>query len=173
MTTDVVVGQISGLHGIQGALRIKSFCVPPERVFSYKPWKLVRPERDGLESAVVENITPIRIRGAGTNLVARLSDIEDRDQAALWLGALIRVPKASLPKLAPGEFYWSELVGLRVNTVSGVELGTIESLFATGSNDVMVVRGDRERLLPYLPGQCVINVDPQAGTMLVDWDAEF
>lgn len=167
------MGQISGLHGIQGAMRIKSFCVPPERVFSYKPWTLVRPSRDGVESAVLENISPIRIRGAGTSLVARISDIEDRDQATFWLGALIQVPKTSLPKLASGEYYWSDLVGLRVSTLSGVALGTIESLFATGSNDVMVVRGERERLVPYLPGQCVINVDVEAGTMLVDWDADF
>ena len=171
--TDVVVGQFNGLHGVQGALRIKSFCVPPERVFSYKPWTIVRPERDGVQSAELKNVSPIKIRGGGTTLVARISEIEDRDQAALWVGALIRVPKSSLPKLDVGEYYWSELVGLRVKTLSDVDLGVVESLFATGSNDVMVVRGDRERLLPYLPGQCVINIDIQAGSMLVDWDADF
>lgn len=171
--TDVVVGQISGLHGVQGALRIRSYCVPPERIFSYKPWAITRSGRDGIESAVLAGVVPIKIRGAGAALVARIPEIEDRDQAALWLGALIRVPKASLPKLEAGEYYWSDLVGLRVLTLAGVDLGVVESLFATGSNDVMVVRGDRERLLPYLPGQCVINIDIQAGSMLVDWDADF
>lgn len=171
--TDVVVGQISGLHGVQGALRIKSFCVPPERIFSYKPWSIERPELDGAAVGALENITPIRIRGAGTNLVARVSEIEDRDQAALWLGALIKTSRSNLPKLSVGEYYWSELIGLKVQTALGVELGVIESLFATGSNDVMIVRGDRERLLPYLPGQCVLSIDTQSGLMVVDWDPDF
>ena len=73
----------------------------------------------------------------------------------------------------PGEYYWADLVGLRVETVDGVELGRIEQLFETGSNDVIVVQGDRERLVPYIWEQVVREVDLEAGVMRVDWDPEF
>jgi 16S rRNA processing protein RimM len=55
-----------------------------------------------------------------------------------------------LPPPEPGEYYWVDLEGLRVVTLDGVELGTVASLFATGANDVMVVQGERERLMPFV-----------------------
>jgi len=185
--TDVVVGLVSGLHGVQGALKIKSFCEPADGIFKYRPWTLSRPaaERDDYSAsksarsvvAVVDapKITgvPLKIRGAGTALAARFSEIEDRDQAALWLGSLISVPQSCLPKLNLGDYYWRELIGLEVVNLQGVALGIIEEMMSTGSNDVMVVSGDRQRLLPYLPGQFVMNVDLAAGKMIVDWDPEF
>ncbi|MGB5651630.1 MAG: PRC-barrel domain-containing protein, partial [Sedimenticolaceae bacterium] len=65
------------------------------------------------------------------------------------------------------------LVGLEVRTLDGVDLGRIGHLFETGSNDVIVVQGERERLIPYIWDQVVREVDLDAGTMLVDWDPEF
>ena len=197
--TDVVVGLVSGLHGVQGALKIKSFCEPAEGIFKYRPWTLARP---ALVSSPVSRASkfavniaemattkatssgdlslqpclvgvPLKIRGAGTSLAARFPDIEDRDQAALWLGALISVPRSCLPKLNNGDYYWRDLIGLKVKNLQGVTFGVIEEMMATGSNDVMVLSGDRQRLLPYIPGQFVMNVDLAAGEMIVDWDPEF
>jgi 16S rRNA processing protein RimM len=116
---------------------------------------------------------PLKIRGSGETLVARFTEIEDRDQALRWVGALIHVPQACLPKLAVGEYYWTDLIGLAVENLDGVELGVITEMLATGSNDVMVVRGERERMLPYLPGQFVLAVDLAARKVKVDWDPEF
>ena len=80
---------------------------------------------------------------------------------------------SALPSTRPGEYYWADLVGLEVRTLDGVDLGRIEQLFETGSNDVIVVQGERERLIPYIWDQVVREVDLDAGTMLVDWDPEF
>ena len=191
--SDVVVGLVSGLHGVQGALKIKSFCEPAEGIFKYRPWTLARPESGARHESSVstysaaKNISnlarppetsvlvgvPLKIRGAGTSLAARFPEIEDRDQAALWLGALISVPRACLPKLNSGDFYWRDLIGLNVENLQGVAFGVIAEMMPTGSNDVMVVSGDRQRLVPYIPGQFVINVDLAAGKMIVDWDPEF
>ncbi len=188
--TDVVVGLVSGLHGVLGALKIKSFCEPAEGIFKYRPWTLARPALVGSgsdaanklamaksTSAQTESATlvgvPLKIRGAGTSLAARFPEIEDRDQAALWLGSLISVPRSCLPKLKLGDYYWRDLIGLNVENLQGVAFGVIEEMLATGSNDVMVLNGDRQRLLPYIPGQFVMNVDLAAGKMIVDWDPEF
>ena len=90
------------------------------------------------------------------------------------VGSDILVPRSALPETtAPGEYYWADLIGLNVKTLDGVELGRIEQLFETGANDVIVVQGERERLLPYIWQQVVREVDLDAGRMLVDWDPEF
>ena len=85
----------------------------------------------------------------------------------------IAVRREQLPKLKPGEYYWSDLEGLRVENLEGIDLGVVSHLFETGANDVLVVKGDRERLIPYTVGLAVKEVDLQAGRILVDWDADF
>jgi 16S rRNA processing protein RimM len=49
----------------------------------------------------------------------------------------------------------------------------VDSLLETGANDVLIVQGDRERVIPFLQGQTIISVDLDAGKMIVDWDPEF
>ena len=83
------------------------------------------------------------------------------------------VERERLPRLETDEYYWSDLEGLRVRTLEGVELGVISHLFDTGANDVIVVAGERERLIPYLWQRVVKQVDLKAGLMLVDWDPDF
>ena len=75
------------------------------------------------------------------------------------------------------EFYWTDLVGLAVHLEDGTNLGTIRNMLATGANDVMVVQGmlhsERERLIPFVLGQYVKNVDLDKGLIVVDWDPDF
>ncbi len=58
-------------------------------------------------------------------------------------------------------------------TLSGELLGTVDHLVETGANDVLVVKGDRERLVPFISGQVVVGVDLAAGEIRVDWDKDF
>ena len=79
-----------------------------------------------------------------------------------------------MPAAKPGEYYWSDLEGLEVVTVEGIALGRVSHLVATGANDVLVVKDDkRERLIPFLLGQFVTEVDLEAARLTVDWDPEF
>jgi 16S rRNA processing protein RimM len=89
------------------------------------------------------------------------------------MGWDIFITRDQLPKAASGEYYWSELIGLAVENVQGVQLGVGDSLLETGANDVMIVQGERERAIPFLQGQTIINVDMDAGRIIVDWDPEF
>ena len=78
-----------------------------------------------------------------------------------------------LPKAAKDEYYWSDLIGLAVETNQGVQLGIVDSLLETGANDVVIVKGERERAIPFLQGKTIINIDLDAGRMVVDWDPGF
>jgi len=162
----VVMGRISGLFGVRGWLKVYSYTEPRKGILDYSPWFIKR----GGEWKAHE------LQGGhpqGKGIVVHLRGFDDRDQAAQLLGFDIAVRRDQLPKLTSGEYYWTDLEGLRVETLDGVELGRISHLFETGANDVIVVQGDREYLIPYTWGIAVRKVDLAAGLMVVDWDPEF
>jgi 16S rRNA processing protein RimM len=163
----VLLGRIVGVHGVRGELKLESYTDPRMRIFRYQPWQL------GTGSGVVQ-VAGCQGRAQGKGIVATLPGIDDRDAAAALVGSDIRVPRAALPPAAPGEYYWADLEGLEVVTMQGVPLGRVSHLVATGANDVLVIRdGVRERLVPFLPGQFVTEVDIQGGRVVVDWDPDF
>jgi 16S rRNA processing protein RimM len=82
------------------------------------------------------------------------------------------VERAQLPEARADEFYWTDLEGLEVRTTAGLSLGRVEQLLATGANDVLVVRGTVERLIPFIVGQVVTQVDLAAGLIVVDWSPD-
>jgi 16S rRNA processing protein RimM len=163
----LLLGKIVGVFGVEGWVKIESYADPRPRIFKYRPWFVTaaagEKEFDGVDG-----------RTQGKGMIAKLPGIADRDAAAGLLGAEIRVLRSALPKPKRGEYYWIDLEGLVVSNTEGVALGRVSHLFATGANDVLVVRdGERERLIPYVTGQFVREVDLESGRIVVDWDAEF
>ena len=82
------------------------------------------------------------------------------------------MPREALPEAAENEYYWSDLIGLEVVNVQGEVLGKVTDLLETGANDVLVVEGERERLLPFT-AQVILKVDLAAGRINVDWGADY
>ena len=164
----VLIGRIVGLYGVQGWLKIESWAEPRMRIFDYQPWLL------SAAPGVETQIAGAKGRTQGKGIVAQLPGVDDREQAAALIGSDIHVDRAQLPAPAEGEYYWVDLEGVEVVTTLGVGLGRVSHLFATGANDVVVVRdGERERLVPFIQGSYVRSVDLSAGRMVVDWDPEF
>ena len=106
-------------------------------------------------------------------MLARFQGIEDRDAAASLLDTELYIERNQLPVLDDGEYYWAELIGLEVRNQDGVLFGKIAELLPTGANDVIVVKGDRERLIPYVMGVTVQQVELDQGLMVVDWDPDY
>jgi 16S rRNA processing protein RimM len=163
---DINVGRISGVFGVKGWLKVFSFTDPRENILSYSPWLL---KKDG----EIKQFDVIDGALHGKAVIAQLDGIIDRDQAAGFIGWDIFITHNQLPEATEGEYYWSDLIGLKVETVEGVQLGVVDSLLETGANDVLIVQGDRERAIPFLQGETIINIDLDAGNMIVDWDPEF
>mgnify|MGYP002662891353 CR=1 FL=1 len=113
------------------------------------------------------------MREGGKGLIAILPGVEDRDAAEALRGTEVLVPRSALPPPAPGEYYWVDLEGLRVVNVEGVALGTVSHLFSTGANDVLVAKGERERMIPFVQPDYIRSVDFETGVVTVDWDADF
>lgn len=163
----ILLGRVVGAFGVHGEAKLESWTEPRLAIFRYQPWIL----RDA--AGHEHELAGVRGREAGKHLIARLPGVEDRDQAEALRGSEILVPRSVLPPPRPGEYYWVDLEGLPVRTVDGVELGTVSHLFSTGANDVLVVRGERERLIPFLQPDVVRSVDFAGDGIVVDWDPEF
>lgn len=163
----VILGRISGLYGVRGWVKVYSHTDPKENILNYPIWLVGsknNQKRIELETG--------RVHGKG--IVAKLVGINDRDQVAKLLGQDIAVSRDELPKLDEGEYYWNDLTGLKVVNKEKQELGIVDHLFETGANVVMsVMEGKQERLIPYLTGDVILNVDLEGGVIKVDWPTDF
>jgi len=164
----VLVGRIVGLYGVRGWLKLESWTEPRLRIFDYQPWLL------GTAPGAATQVDGAKGHSQGRGIVAHLPGVDDREQAAALVGQDIHVAREQLPATAAGEYYWADMEGLAVFTTDGIALGLVSHLFATGANDVLVVRdGERERLIPFVQGSVVQLVDLAARRMVVDWEPDF
>jgi 16S rRNA processing protein RimM len=166
MSAWVVLGRVSGLYGIKGWVKVFSYTEPRQAITRYNPLYL-NIDGEWKEYRVADG------RSQGKSVVIKFDGLEDRDAAALLTDRDIAVSREQLPSLAPDEYYWADLQGLRVITTDGVELGQVAYLLETGANDVLVVDGERERLIPFLRNDVVVAVDLAQKQIRVDWDPDF
>jgi 16S rRNA processing protein RimM len=162
----VTLGRIGGVHGIKGWLKVHSYTEPRDKIVEYSTWLLAR----GDERRQVR-VADARIGGG--KVVVKLEGIEDRDAAYAWVGAEIAVERRQLPPCGPGEYYWSDLEGLEVRTLQGEVLGRVDHLLATGEHDVLVLAGERQRLIPFVWDSVVRRVDLDEGVIVADWAPDY
>lgn len=162
----VTLGQINGLYGIQGWVKVFSYTAPKTNILNYSSWQLYYQD-----SWHVHTMCAGQAQGKG--LIAQLSGCQTRDQAAQLLGAEIAIDRQQLPTLNAEEYYWTDLIGLQVINQDDIHLGQVAHLFATGANDVLVLSGERERLIPFLLDSVILEIDLTQRRLRVDWDAHF
>ena len=163
----ILLGRVHGAFGVRGELKLESFTEPRNALFRYQPWILR--DAQGRE----RELPGASGRETSKGVVATFPDVTDRDAAEALRGTEVWVPRSALPPPKPGEYYWVDLEGLRVANIEGVEFGRVSHLFSTGANDVLVVQGERERMVPFLQPDYIRSVDFDAQLIVVDWDADF
>jgi 16S rRNA processing protein RimM len=152
------------LFGVQGWVKVFSYTEPREAILDYPHWYLSGP--DGWQARKVGEA-----KRHGKSIVARLDGCDDRDAAAALIGRDLAVSRDEMPAVGDGCYYWADLQGMRVVHRDGKGLGTVAYLLATGANDVLVVTdGDRERLIPFVMDQVILDVDLDEGVIGVDWE---
>lgn len=160
------LGKITGVFGVKGWVKVFSNTDPREGIVQYSPW-LIYQQGEWKEIKVLDG------KRQAKTVIARLDGIDDRDQAMLLAGAKIAIRPEQLAALKPDEYYWRDLIGCHVVNTEGIDFGVVDSMMETGVNDVLVVKGDRERLIPFTQGHAVLDVDLSAAKITVDWDADF
>jgi len=166
------LGRIAGVYGVRGWVKLRSSTRPIENLLDYPHWWLVHQGRE-FEATLIEG----RVHGDG--LVAQISDaqgrpIDDRDVAAALVGAEIHVAREELPEPEEGQYYWFDLIGLKVRNEEGVDLGEVDSMTSNGAQDVLVLKqGEVERLIPFVKGPIVKSVDLDQGLIVADWQPDY
>ncbi len=174
----ILLGEITGVSGLKGWVKVFSHTSPRLQITEYNQWFLQKKGNSGSK----ELWQSVKLKGGktqGKNIIALLEGVQYRDQAEALIGSTIAVKSDQLEKLSEGEFYWKDLIGLNVETIEGVELGKIDWLFNTGSNDVITVKGrdadgeKKDHMIPYIMDDYVISVSLEDSLMVVDWDPDF
>jgi 16S rRNA processing protein RimM len=159
------MGRVVGPFGIRGWLRIKPFTEDPAGLDEYAQWIVRAPE--GWIGMPLEEFE-LHAKGP----VAKLAGCEDPESVRRLRGADIAVTREALGEAEEGTMYRVDLVGLQVKDQSGAVLGRVEGFFDTGDTGVMVVKGERERMIPFVP-EYVKAVDRASRSITVDWKADY
>ena len=162
----LTLGRISGVFGVKGWVKVNSYTEPRDNVVGYGVWTL---RLHGVDSRIeVEEG-----QSHGKQVVAKLRGVDDRDEARAFIGADILIERERLPPCGVGEYYWIDLEGLEVRTLTGEVLGTVDHLLATGSHDVLVLAGKPQRLIPFVLDRVIRDVDLAAGRIVADWSPDY
>ncbi|ABL99097.1 ribosome maturation factor RimM [Shewanella amazonensis] len=169
----VVVGKIGSTYGVKGWMKITAYTDSVEGIFDYSPWFLK-------EHGEWREVKVSQWRFHGKAVVAELEGVSNREQAQMLTNCEIGILAEQMPELPEDEFYWRDLIGCEVLNTKGYNLGKVDQILETGSNDVLMVKanakdafGKTERMIPYLPDQFVLEVKLSEKQIIVDWDPDF
>ncbi|CDL81391.1 ribosome maturation factor RimM [Xenorhabdus cabanillasii] len=169
----IVLGKLGSAYGIRGWLRVFSSTEQAEDIFEYQPWFIQR-------AGQWQHIELETWKCHNQDMIIKIKGVDDREAANLLTNCELVVDSSKLPELEAGDYYWKDLMGCQVINTAGYNLGTVQDMMETGSNDVMVIKanlkdafGIKERLVPFLDGQVIKKVDLATKTIEVDWDPGF
>lgn len=162
----LVIGRFGRPHGVKGFVTVHSFTEPRDNILGYTNWHAFL----GNQWQPIKTLT---VEAHSKNLIAQIEGYSDRETVARLTNVEIAVSQDQLAKLAPGEFYWHQLIGMQVIDTKGQVFGSVSEILPTGANDVLVVEGEKRHLIPYLPGLYVINIDEGQRVITVDWEMDF
>jgi 16S rRNA processing protein RimM len=161
----VVMGRVSAPHGIKGWIKVQPFTQEMDGLLGYPEWWLAR-DGEWRQHRIAESAVH------GALVLARVEGCTDREAAAALKGAEVAIPRRLLPESREGEYYWSDLLGMEVLNRRGERLGRVAKVLETGANDVLVLEGEKERLVPFVDG-VILNVDLAGGRLSVDWELDY
>lgn len=164
------MARIIGPFGVKGWVKLQPLTAEPGNLLDYASW-WVGTDSDWKRCAIE------KAEMHGGSVAAKLAGCDDRDAAARYRGCKVAVAREDLPEAGANEFYWADLVGLKVTNEAGEDLGTVSRVFETGANDVLVVMqgpeaNERERLIPFIE-EVVKKVDLAGRAITVDWGADY
>ena len=160
----IVVGKFGRPNGVKGCITVISCTEPRENILLYSDWNI----------CVKQKWQPIKIFNSEIthkSILTYVDGYNDREQVAALTNIEIGVLRSQLSLLPANEFYWDQLIGMKVLTIAGEELGVVDYIMPTGSNDVLVVKGEKRCLIPYLQGDVVQEVRLESGVIIVDWES--
>ncbi len=154
----LIIGKIRKPHGVRGELLVEILTEFPERI---------KPDGEVFlgEKKHVQEIETVRFTHTG--MLLKFKDIDDRDKAGIFRNQLVYIEAVNLPKLPEDEYYFHELIGMKVKTQEGELLGSVNEVLETGANDVLVVTcSGKEELIPFIE-QVIVNINKEDNEIII------
>lgn len=168
------MGHVVNAFGIHGWIKVYPHTEQVDSLLNYKTWWFGKENGDWREIQIMTG------HPNGNFLNAKLENCDDRDQALLFKGMQIAIPRESLPKLPDDGtegYYWSDLIGSSVVNLNNEMLGTVVGLLETGANDVLRIQSDvdseKELLIPFIEQRFIIKVELDCKRVIVDWEKDY
>lgn len=155
------IGRVVKPHGVKGKMKVEYFGEDLQRFVSYREI-FIEDEKGRPESYEILEASPHPPR-----LILQLKGIEKIEQAQPLIGKTILVEKEALPDLEEGEYYWADLLGMKVETREGKRIGKVREIFSTGAHDVYVVDGKRGEIFLPAVEDVIQSIDLKKGVMRV------
>ena len=155
------IGRVVKPHGVKGRVKVEYFGEDLRRITLYREI-FIKDEKDNPEAYEVLEAIPQPPR-----LILRLKGIEKIEEAEPLIGKEILIEKEALLKLGEGEYYWVDILGMKVATEGGKEIGKVREIFRTGANDVYVVEGERGEILLPATEEVIRSIDLKSGVIKV------
>lgn len=162
----LIVGQINGVFGVQGWLKIFSHTDPRENILSYSPW-WINFKGEWQKVSIVDS----KVQQGGKTLVAKLDKVDDRDMAREYMGCDIAIEESQLNR-SKDSHYWIDIIGCEVFLEDGTLVGTVKDLVETGAHDVLRVTGEHNELIPYVMDRFIVSVDTDNKKIVVNWELD-
>lgn len=161
----VIIGRFGAPFGIKGEIKVQSFSDPIEAIVEYDPWFI---ETDnGWQELELESC-----RFQNPNIIAKIIDIDDRDEVRQYTNTKIAVGRSQLPETEEDEYYWTDLEGLAVRNQHNETLGHVKEVFSNGVSDVLIIIGEQRLLIPFIWDHFIQSVDIEKGEIIVNWQSE-
>jgi 16S rRNA processing protein RimM len=159
------IGKIGSTYGVHGWLKVYAYTEIGTDIINYMPWYLSYNQPQEWRCLPIEK-TELQVK----HILVKFSGINTPEEARLLTGKHIAIPRSQLPALNANEYYWADLIGLTVINKTGEIYGKVTYLIETGSNDVLIVKGEKEHAIPYLWGDVILSIDLDKKEIHVDWE---
>ncbi len=156
----IVIGKIGAPHGIKGSANLISYAVPSKNIKQYKIF-------------IKNNLNYIELNCKITvlhsnKIIIDIEDCKDRNKISEYTNILLYTDFKYFNKDSPDEYFWEELIGLKIYDTSNKELGVITQIIETGSHDVLVFKKNDTYLLPFIQGKSIIKIDLSKQSIIID-----
>lgn len=162
----IVIARFGRPHGVKGFVTVHSFTEPRDNVLKYANW----------HAFINNKWQPMKLLHAevqNKSIIVQIEGYPERESVAYLTNIEIAIQRGQLATLEPGEYYWHQLIGMKVINQQGDPFGNVTEIIPTGANDVLVVEGNKRHLIPYLLGQFILDIDSKQQIITVDWDMDF
>ena len=156
----ILIAKIQAHQGLNGWLKVYSYSETKQKFSEYKYFFI---QKDN--NVVRLDIEDISI---GKSIKVKFKNFNCREDSQEYIGKEIFINENQLDALEANQFYWNELIGLTVYLNNGKKIGIVSDIIETGSNDVLVIKGKEEILVPYVFGESVMEVAVEEKKIIIN-----